>query len=335
MPFTPKVSIVIPVYNGSDYLREAIDSSLAQTYPNLEIVVVNDGSRDDGATERIALSYGDKIRYFSKENGGVASALNTAIEKMSGEYFSWLSHDDLYTPDKVEAQISALAGAEDRDRVVAYSDFAVFTDDPNRVRDVRLPDVPPESFRYFLAADSVLHGCTLLIPKRAFDECGIFNEKLRTTQDYELWFRFSEKFRFMRVPAVLVKGRHHENQGTNRMKATVLAECNALLIDFIRKLSLAELKAGTHRSPGFAYAELSTSCARRGFYAAARQAAGLSVRSWGQGSIKDAAEAASILARTALRGVLRTVVNRIRFLLKDALAVARKITGQGEPGVSK
>jgi glycosyltransferase involved in cell wall biosynthesis len=335
MPFTPKVSIVIPVYNGSDYLREAIDSSLAQTYPNLEIVVVNDGSRDDGATERIARSYGDKIRYFSKENGGVASALNTAIDKMSGEYFSWLSHDDLYTPNKVEAQVGALANLEDRERVIAYSDFAVFTDDPNRVREVHLPDVSPESFRYFLAADSVLHGCTLLIPKRAFDECGIFNEKLRTTQDYELWFRFSEKFRFMRVPAVLVKGRHHENQGTNRMKATVLAECNALLIDFLRKLSLAELKAATHRSPGFAYAELSTSCARRGFYAAARHAAALSVRSWGQGPVRDAAVSASILARSALRGVLRTAVNRLRFLAKDVIAGIKKVRGQSEPGGSK
>lgn len=335
MSFTPKVSIVIPVYNGSDYLREAIDSALAQTYPNLEIVVVNDGSRDDGATERIALSYGDKIRYFSKENGGVASALNIAIEKMSGEYFSWLSHDDLYTPNKVEAQISALASLEGRDRVIMYSDFAVFTDDPNRVRDVHLPDVSPESFRYFLAADSVLHGCALLIPKLAFDECGTFNEKLRTTQDYELWFRFSEKFRFVRVPAVLVKGRHHENQGTNRMKATVLAECNALLVDFVRKLSRAELTAATHRSPSFAYAELSTSCVRRGFYVAARHAAGLSVRSWGQGSFRDAAKSASILTHSALRGILRASVSRARFLVKDVAAGVKKVSGRSEPGVSK
>ena len=70
--FHPLVSIVIPVYNGANYMREAIDSALAQTYDNCEILVVNDGSRDDGETERIALSYGDEIRYFAKENGGVA-----------------------------------------------------------------------------------------------------------------------------------------------------------------------------------------------------------------------------------------------------------------------
>ena len=85
----PKVSIVIPVYNGSDYLGEAIDSALTQTYPNIEILIVNDGSNDGGATERIARSYGDKVRYVSKDNGGVASALNLAIREMKGDYFSW------------------------------------------------------------------------------------------------------------------------------------------------------------------------------------------------------------------------------------------------------
>ena len=90
----------MPVYNGANYVREAIDSALAQTYDNIEIIVVNDGSSDGGRTEEICLAYGDKIRYFSKPNGGVASALNLAVREMTGEYFSWLSHDDLYYPQK-------------------------------------------------------------------------------------------------------------------------------------------------------------------------------------------------------------------------------------------
>ncbi|MDD1681509.1 MAG: glycosyltransferase, partial [Methanoregula sp.] len=76
MDSTPKVSIIIPVYNGSNYLREAVDSALAQTYPNTEVIVVNDGSDDEGRTEAVAHSFGGRIRYFSKENGGVSSALN-------------------------------------------------------------------------------------------------------------------------------------------------------------------------------------------------------------------------------------------------------------------
>ena len=82
------VSLIIPVYNGSNYLREAIESALAQTYPCCEVIVINDGSTDQGATEAIALSYGERIRYFSKANGGVASALNLGLREMRGSFFS-------------------------------------------------------------------------------------------------------------------------------------------------------------------------------------------------------------------------------------------------------
>jgi len=98
--FNPKVSIIIPVYNGSNYMQEAINSALNQTYSNLEVIVINDGSTDD--TDKIAKSFGQKIKYYQKDNGGVSTALNLGIEKMNGEYFSWLSHDDVYMPTKIE-----------------------------------------------------------------------------------------------------------------------------------------------------------------------------------------------------------------------------------------
>src|SRR4030065_1713637 len=100
MEFNLKVSIVIPVYNGSNYLRGAIDSALAQTYKNIEVIVVNDGSDDGGKTEAIANSYGDKIRYICKKNGGVSTQLNVGILAAGGEFISWLSNDDGYIPDK-------------------------------------------------------------------------------------------------------------------------------------------------------------------------------------------------------------------------------------------
>ncbi len=98
------VSVVIPVYNGARYLPQAIDSALGQTYPHCEVIVVNDGSEDGGETRKAALAYGDRIRYIEKENGGVASALNCGIQSMNGRYFCWLSHDDLFLPDKVDAR---------------------------------------------------------------------------------------------------------------------------------------------------------------------------------------------------------------------------------------
>jgi len=108
MPNNSLVSIVIPVYNGSDYLSSAIESALNQTYPKCEIIVVNDGSDDNGLTEKIARSYGKKIKYAEQENGGVACALNHGIRIINGDYFAWLSHDDVFLPEKTEAQLNAI-----------------------------------------------------------------------------------------------------------------------------------------------------------------------------------------------------------------------------------
>ena len=112
----PLITILIPVYNGANYLREAIDSALGQTYENCEVIVVNDGSMDGGQTRRIAQSYGTRIRYFEKPNGGVAQALNFGVQQMRGEYFSWLSHDDVLCPAKIEQEWTALKGTE-KDRM--------------------------------------------------------------------------------------------------------------------------------------------------------------------------------------------------------------------------
>ena len=113
-----KVTIVIPVYNGSNFMKVAIDSAIAQTYDNKEILVINDGSTDNGETEKIALSYGNKIRYIKKENGGVATALNLAIKEMKGDYLSWLSHDDIYKPYKIEKQIETIKKLEDKTTIL-------------------------------------------------------------------------------------------------------------------------------------------------------------------------------------------------------------------------
>lgn len=263
---TPKISIVIPVYNGSNFLRQAIDSALAQTYSNIEIIVVNDGSNDGGETERIALSYKNRISYFFKENGGVASALNRAIAEMSGEFFSWLSHDDLYYPNKIETQIEALNEIESA-RTILYSDFAIFSDNPNKIREIRLPHVPPEQFKFFLVTNFV-HGCTLLIPREAFTVCGTFNEQLRTTQDYELWFRMAKEFAFIHIPEVLVKFRNHPNQSTYAMASTVLAECDDLYSKFIHELEPQELMSTSAKPLAKSYEEIASRMFHRGLNAA-------------------------------------------------------------------
>ena len=237
----PKVSIVIPVFNGSDYLRTAVQSALAQTYSNIEVIVVNDGSTDDGATQAVALSYGDRIRYFHKPNGHVASALNFGIRHMTGEYLSWLSHDDYYPREKVAQQVAALSRLDKN--TVLYGDFEIVDVASSLRTVVRLPDVPPERFRAFITMQSSLHGCTLLLPRCCFEDCGTFNERLRTTQDYDLWFRVAAKYPFVHLPEILVTARSHPGQGHRQLRGVALKERNELLAGFVRQLSPAELEA--------------------------------------------------------------------------------------------
>ncbi len=193
--YNPKVSIVIPVYNGSNYLAEAIDSALAQTYENIEIVVVNDGSSDDGATEKIALSYGDKIRYVSKENGGVSSALNCGIRNAAGEWISWLSHDDMYEPEKVAVQVADAAKLYAEGVDVSKVMFYCMTKFINEKRQHIPRNDQPLSEGLYFSGDYLkeyyhgheLCGCALLLPKQMFEEVGYFEEDMRFAQDAFMW----------------------------------------------------------------------------------------------------------------------------------------------------
>ncbi len=202
-PFTPKVSIIIPVYNGANYMREAIDSALAQTYDSIEVIVVNDGSRDDGATREVALSYGDRIRYIEKENGGVSSALNCGIRAMTGDYFSWLSHDDRYEPEKVARQVAHLGACEDRDKLIAMCGGFYIDKDSKRLRDmdfhfpVGAVNTGMEVLDYLLT-HGVLDMCCLLIPKETFEDCAYFHEDLRYNQDALILYQiFSRGYRMV------------------------------------------------------------------------------------------------------------------------------------------
>lgn len=332
MKFNPKISIIIPVYNGGDYLREAVDSALAQTYRNIEILVVNDGSDDGGETERIALSYGNNIRYINKSNGGVASALNAAILEMSGEYFSWLSHDDLYAKEKIERQMNALSSINQED-IIIYSDYSVFVDSHMDSTPVRLKGVRPEEFRYWITVENALHGCTLLIPRSAFHRCGCFNEDLRTTQDYDLWFRLAKEFRFIHIPEVLVSARSHANQGSNRMAGVALAECNKLLTGFVRDLTAEDLRTQLEKGSLDIYSIIAASMYQRGFEEAGRLADNLASQNDARVSrnginamrrrilrlrdycIKSSRNALSPQVRRRVKGILsylRTNINRNR-----------------------
>lgn len=210
---TPLVSIIIPVYNGSNYLKEAIDSALEQTYPNIEVIVVNDGSTDREKTEKIAKSYGNKIRYFLKKNGGVATALNLGIKKMRGEWFSWLSHDDIYEPYKISELIKYVN--DHTDAKIIYTDYQLVDENGKHLHDISVKPKNVEDMQVRLIDSYPLNGCAMLINKQCFSRVGDFDESLRTTQDYELWYRFGKYYMYHYLPVSTLRSRQHPNQGSH------------------------------------------------------------------------------------------------------------------------
>ena len=191
----PLVSIIIPVYNGSNFLENAIRCALDQDYSNLEIIVVNDGSNDNGKTEKIARSFGDKIRYYYKENGGVSSALNYGISVMRGDYFSWLSHDDSYSSSKISDAIDILNSQKKiGTRCVAFTDGYFISSSGKCIR--KFKQFFKHSGYYSglevikaMTSKGTLNGCCMTIPRSAFEEIGYFDESLRYSQDALMWYR--------------------------------------------------------------------------------------------------------------------------------------------------
>jgi glycosyltransferase involved in cell wall biosynthesis len=182
------VSVVIPSYNYGRYVTQAVDGALAQTYRNIEVIVVDDGSTDD-TRERLA-PYGDRIRYIYRENGGLPAARNTAIRAARGEWVALLDADDLWHAEKTEVQLRAAHAR-------GLGDCAVIGSLPV---DGELPEhLPPDpevrrlGLRHFFLANPF--GTTSALIRRAcFDEVGLFDETLRAVEDRDMWLRIAARF---------------------------------------------------------------------------------------------------------------------------------------------
>lgn len=236
----PLVSIVIPVYNGANYLASAIESALAQSYPRCETLVINDGSTDDGETERIALSFGDRIRYFAKSNGGVATALNLGIRQMRGDYFCWLSHDDYYHPDKILHELQSIP-PQYPDTLI-YSNYVYLDTITGHQLPVEMEKWYTQrqlSTPLFPVMFQLIHGCATMIHRSHFDRVGLFDEAQLITQDYDMWFRLFRGARMQHCSHCDMTSRLHPQAGNQTMPQFIDDAC-AFLIHADQMLTDAE-----------------------------------------------------------------------------------------------
>ncbi|PJN56384.1 hypothetical protein PAEVO_31070 [Paenibacillus sp. GM2FR] len=219
----PRVSVIIPFYNCS-YVQQAVESALAQTYPEMEVIVV-----DDGSSEHMDLltPYIDRIRYIRKINGGTASALNAGIREAKGDYIAWLSSDDYYLPNKIARQISFML---QRGAWISSTNFNFVNE-----RNIVLQEAPNFSFSSTmelldrLKTACPINGCTTMMKRHLFEKVGMFNEKIKYTQDYDMWCRVVlTGYEFHYLHDILLHYRYHPNMGTLKHQNALKQEFAAL-----------------------------------------------------------------------------------------------------------
>ena len=239
-----KVSIIIPVYNGENFLQKSLDSAISQTYNNIEILIINDGSDDN--TEKIIneyqKNYKDKIKYFKKNNSGISETLNLGLKEMTGEYFSWLSHDDLYDRNKIELQIdylhrNKLLGTN----TIIFGDYAFIDEDENIIGKFHIDYKKFKNNLKYVLLKQGLNGLSLLIPRQAFVDYGGFDPKLNCTQDYEKWLDFTKSYCFRFVEGTHVYSRIHPNQ-TGKRNPFVREEEENLFLRIIESFDRKEIR---------------------------------------------------------------------------------------------
>ena len=230
-----RVSIAMPVYNGGDHFALALESALAQTYSDIEILVVDDGSTDGGHTTDIGRRYEaqhpGRVRFFTKKNGGVASALNKAAEEMTGDLFCWLSHDDLFLPDKTERQVKFFNELGGNSSIV-YSHWSYIDENGEPLYPVMLDGDRLSKSNIQPVIAGCLNGCTMMIPREII-RSNPFDLRYRFVQDYRLWWRLAREYGMYLIPEVTVLQRLHPGQDSHKPQA--LVEGNALWTDMVRE----------------------------------------------------------------------------------------------------
>jgi glycosyltransferase involved in cell wall biosynthesis len=194
----PLISVVIPVYNNETTIQETIESVLSQSFSDLELIVINDGSQD--STLKIVSSILDpRLKVFSYPNAGLAATRNRGVSHASGEYISFIDADDLWTADKLEAQFKALQA--NPQAAVAYSWTDWIDESGQFLRPGGHISVNGDVFATLLVRDFVESGSNPLIRAEALAEVGGFDESLPAVEDWDMWLRLAAGYEFVCVPS--------------------------------------------------------------------------------------------------------------------------------------
>lgn len=195
------VSVIIPTYNARQYICRAVDSALAQTYQDIEIIVVDDGSTDD--TVGVLKKYGGKVRILSQKNSGPSAARNKGIREARGQYIAFLDSDDRWASEKLEKQLGVIQD----DPAVRFVNCSVcfIDEDTGKKRTESKSDIPRQKFLHKLHVENLVGSPSgWLVARECFDAAGVFDESLKVAEDWELALRICKRYKYSVLPQTLL-----------------------------------------------------------------------------------------------------------------------------------
>ena len=231
------VSVVIPVYNSERYLEECLDSVISQTYQNIEIIAVDDGSTD--SSPDILKRYSDRVSVFSKKNNGLTSALNLGINKMNGHWFKWFSPDDLMYPYTIETLVDE--AKKYSDDAIIYSNWNIIDDTGNILREFHESDYNDLSnfdYNIRLLDGQQINVNTTLIPSSLFDKCSIreLDDPVAIDYDFFLCSALLHGTTFHLISKPLIKYRIHSDQLSHKNISKTLDYISEIKNEILQRL---------------------------------------------------------------------------------------------------
>ena len=189
----PAVSVIIPAYNAAGFIAEAIDSALAQTFEDREILVINDGSPDTEEMERVLEQYEHQIIYLKQKNRGPGGARNEGILRARGEYVALLDSDDVWLPEYLTEQMAMLRANPSLDLVYANTRYVGDTPLAGKTSMGIKPSLKPVTFEGLVAGDCTIVTSSVVARRRALIDAGLFDERFFYSEDFDLWLRLAHR----------------------------------------------------------------------------------------------------------------------------------------------
>ncbi|MCA1991909.1 MAG: glycosyltransferase family 2 protein [Coleofasciculus sp. S288] len=211
----PKVSVIIPAYNAMTYLPETLESVMAQTFTDFEVLIINDGSSDH-IVEWASRLVEARVKLISQENQGSAGARNTGIAHSQGKYIAFLDADDLWEPTKLEKQVHCL---DENPEVGLVNTWVVNADEQgNPTNNVLTSNDEGDVWKQIAVENLIFCGSAPMVRRCCFETLGEFDQSLRSAEDWDMWIRIASRYSFAVVKESLVFYRQRPTSKSNNLQ---------------------------------------------------------------------------------------------------------------------